>query len=562
MSKENTTATPSGPPRWQLIAWQKQDEQRGRIPLEWQLPRLPGPNVTSYMGIPRDCGILTAKELDITDKYDATALAEAIREKRLQCVDVTRAFCKRAAIAQQLTKCLTEIFFDDALQRAAQLDEHLASGKPPLGPLHGIPISLKDTFNVRGYDSTIGLADLAFKPAKENAILVECLLNAGAVLYCKTNVPQTMMALDSHNNLFGRTINPLNTAVTAGGSSGGEGALIAMRGSILGVGTDVGGSIRIPAMCDGTYGVKPSWERIPYEGQQSGALPGASKIGIPASAGPLAHSMRDIDLFFRAVSAQKPWTLDPDVVPSPWSSLTTSTKRLRIGIVRRDGIIDPHPPILRLLDEVSAKLSTSGIQVVEMDITPLFSQCHSLVNALFGVEGGNAMSDLLAAAAEPLSPWISTRFKRGKPVDLPKLQQLHGQRESVRKQFLQVWRDAHGEIDAFICPVAPHPVPPIDRYNGVSYTSSIVLLDYPAGTIPVRTFTQEDMRGEMPDTPPLGSWDKANRELWTDFDRSVYVGTPLCVQVVAPKLEEERLVRAMSAIDGAIKAQDRVSARL
>lgn len=408
---------------------------------------------------------------------------------------------------------MTEIFFDDALRRAAELDDHLAAGKPPLGPLHGVPVSLKDTFRVRGYDATIGLASLAFKPAEENSVLVDCLVNAGAVLYCKTNVPQTLMALDSHNNVFGRTINPLNTAVTAGGSSGGEGALLAMRGSVLGVGTDVGGSIRIPAMCDGTYGVKPSWERIPYAGQEGGALPGASKIGIPASAGPLAHSMRDIELFFSAVSKQKPWTLDPDVVPSPWSSLQPASKALRIGIVRRDGVIDPHPPILRILDEVSTKLSKAGIEVVEMDITPLFSQCQSLVNAMFNVEGGNAMSDILEAADEPLSPWISTRFKRRNPVDLPKLQQLHGRREQLRKEFLKIWRDAHGKIDAFICPVAPHPVPPIDRYNGASYTSSIVLLDYPAGTIPIRPFTKEDMQGEMPSTKPIGSWDKANREL-------------------------------------------------
>lgn len=408
---------------------------------------------------------------------------------------------------------MTEIFFDDALKRAAELDDRLASGKPPLGPLHGVPVSLKDTFKVRGYDATIGLASLAFKPAQENSVLVDCLLNAGAVLYCKTNVPQTLMALDSHNNVFGRTINPLNTAVTAGGSSGGEGAVVAMRGSVLGVGTDVGGSIRIPAMCDGTYGVKPSWERIPYAGQEGAALPGASKIGIPASAGPLTHSMRDIDLFFRAISDQKPWTLDPDVVPSPWSSTQLSQKKLRIGIVRRDGVIDPHPPILRLLDEVSTKLTQAGIDVVDMDITRLFSQCQSLVNALFNVEGGNAMADTLEAASEPLSPWISTRFKRRKPVDLPKLQQLHGRREALRKEFLSIWKDAQGEIDAFICPVAPHPVPPIDRYNGASYTSSIVLLDYPAGTIPIRMFGEADMKGEMPDTKPIGSWDKANREL-------------------------------------------------
>lgn len=323
------------------------------------------------------------------------------------------------------------------------------------------------------------------------------------------------MALDSHNNVFGRTINPSNTAVTPGGSSGGEGALLGMRGSILGVGTDVGGSIRIPAMCNGTFGIKPSWERIPYAGQEGGMLPGTTKVGIPASAGPLAHSVRDMELFFRAVSEQRPWTQDPDVVPTPWSSLTSlggAGRKLRIGIVRRDGVIEPHPPIAKALDEVKSKLQAHGVETVEMDITPLFKQCQSLANAMFGVEGGNNMFDLLETADEPLSPWLATRLKRKAPMDLLKVRDLHGKREALRKEFLAIWKDAHGAIDAFICPVAPHPVPLVDRYNGVSYTSSFVLLDYPAGTVPVRNFTQEDMQGEM-NEKVLGNWDKVNREM-------------------------------------------------
>ncbi|EDU43702.1 acetamidase [Pyrenophora tritici-repentis] len=557
MSKEDQS-----PAKWQDVSQRKKDEQYGRIPADWRLKTLPGPHVKSYMDIPRNCGLLSKEELDITEKYDAVALAQAIKDKQVKCVDVTRAFCKRAAIAHQLTNCLTEIFFDDALKRAQELDHHLASGNPPLGFLHGVPISLKDTFKVRGYDASIGLAALCFKPAQENSTLVECLLRAGAVLYCKTNIPQTLMALDSHNNIFGRTINPLNTAVTAGGSSGGEGALVAMRGSILGVGTDVGGSIRIPAMCDGTFGVKPSWDRIPYAGQEGGALPGASKIGIPASAGPLAHSMRDIELFFSAISAQQPWTTDADVAPLPWTPSSSLPKKLRIGIVRRDGVIDPHPPIARLLDEVKSNLQNSGVQVVEADITSLFSQCQSLANALFGVEGGNAMLDLLESFNEPLSPWLATRLKRKKHMDLKQVQQLHGKRDALRKQFLKIWKDEHGDMDAFVCPVAPHPVPPIDRYNGVSYTSSFVLLDYPAGVVPVRIFEEKDMQGEMEGGKPLGSWDKANRELWTGFDRSVYLGTPLCVQVVAPRLQEEKLVQAMAAIDDAVRGKRTTTAKL
>ncbi len=378
-------------------------------------------------------------------------------------------------------------------------------------------MSLKDGFKVKGYDASLGIAALAFNPAKENSVLVDCLLDAGAVLYCKTNVPQTLMALDSHNNVFGRTLNPLNTAVTAGGSSGGEGALLAMRGSILGVGTDVGGSIRIPAMCDGIYGFKPSWERIPYSGQQSTGLPGGGKIGLPSSAGPMAHSMRDIEFFFDVMAKQKPWERDADVAPMPWTSIgqsSSTTGALRIGIVRRDGLTDPLPPITRILDEVKAKLQTANIEVVEMDISALFSQCQALANAFFSSGGSNYIFDLLESAEEPLSPWLSGRSKRRNPIDLVKLQELHGQREALRKQFLGIWNsEQYGKIDAFVCPVAPHPVPPIDKWNAVSYTSSMVLLDYPAATLPVRKFTSEDMQGEVPSSEPLGVWDKLNREL-------------------------------------------------
>ncbi|KAF2276825.1 amidase signature enzyme [Westerdykella ornata] len=467
--------------------------------------------------------------------------------------------------------------FDDALARAAELDAHIDAGNPPLGPLHGVPVSLKDTFKVKGYDASIGIAALAFKPAQENSVLVECLLKAGAVLYCKTQVPQTLMALDSHNNVFGRCINPFNSLATAGGSSGGEGALLALRGSILGVGTDVGGSIRIPAMCNGTYGIKPSWQRMPFAGQETGAPPAMAKLGIPASAGPLAHSVRDLQLFLEAVAGQEPWRWDPDVVPSPWSSLSSfydasgkrGRRRLRIGVVRRDGVTEPHPPILRLLDEVSSKLRDAGMHVVDMDITPLFSQCQSLANALFGIDGGNHMFDLLEATGEPLSPWLATRLRRKPVVPLEKVREMQARREELQRRFLGIWKTATAtgeeeQIDALVCPVAPHAVPPVDRWNAVGYTSSFVLLDYPAGVVPVRRFEKGDMVGEMSGKEEgKGSWNRANRALWTDFDRSVYIGTPLCVQVVVPKLEERKLVEAMSAIDEAIKGEGKgVAARL
>lgn len=396
------------------------------------------------------------------------------------------------------------------------------------------------------------------------------------------------MALDSHNNVFGRTLNPLNTFVTAGGSSGGEGALVGIRGSILGIGTDVGGSIRIPAMCQGLYGFKPSWQRVPYTGQEGGQKPAAARLALPASAGPIATSLRDCELLLKAIASAEPWTVDPDVVFGPWEAQGELPSRRRgsgkkpvIGIVRTDGLIEPLPPVQRVLDDVVAALRARGVEVVEMDIRPLFSKCQSLANALFGVEGGNNMFDLLEKTGEPLSPWLSTRLKRKKPMTLDQAREQHAKRTELETKFLEIWKGQDGkEIDAFVCPVAPHPVPPIDRWNGVSYTSSFVLLDYPAAvsvtstaphrtdferlrgrnstnstfqTLPVRSVKPDDLNGELPTSEPLSSWDRVNRELWTKVDRSVYLNTPLCVQVIAPKMQERRLYQAMEVIDQALK---------
>jgi Asp-tRNA(Asn)/Glu-tRNA(Gln) amidotransferase A subunit family amidase len=186
----------------------------------------------------------------------------------LKSIDVVTAFCKRAAIAQQCVNCLTETMFPSALARARECDAHFARTGTTLGPLHGLPISLKDSFNVRGVQSTIGYtAFIAHPPAATNGVLVDMLLEAGAVLYVKTNLPQTMMTADSHNNVFGRTLNPWNLSWTAGGSTGGEGALVAMRGSVLGVATDIAGSNRIPAFCCGISSFKPSSGRVPFIGE-------------------------------------------------------------------------------------------------------------------------------------------------------------------------------------------------------------------------------------------------------------------------------------------------------
>lgn len=188
--------------------------------------------------IPTTCGLLTELEIDITENYSAANLAQAIATKHLTAAEVTRSFAKRAIIAHQLTCCLTQWFMEDALQRAKELDEFLEKHGKPIGPLHGVPISVKEHIPVAGtYSSQGSLASTVLN--EEDSHMVKILRDAGAVFYCKTNQPQAIMHLESTSH-YGRTLNPFNLNLSAGGSTGGEAALLAMKGSIIGVGTDIG----------------------------------------------------------------------------------------------------------------------------------------------------------------------------------------------------------------------------------------------------------------------------------------------------------------------------------
>jgi len=562
---------------WQSIASRKQAERESQIPSEWHLKTLPSNQ--NVLSIPRESDILSPSELSITETKDATALLSALHSRRLTSTEVVTAFCKRAAIAQQLTNCLTEILFTEAISRAHELDAYVSKTGKPKGPLHGLPISVKDSFKIRGQDASVGIAALCFKPSETNSTLVDILLDAGAVIVAKTNVPQTMMALDSHNNVFGRTLNPANRLLTAGGSSGGEGALVAMRGSILGIGTDVGGSVRIPAMCNGLVGVKPSHGRLSYAGLEGGSKEGSDAIAIRASAGPITWSVRDSELIFKVVSEMRAWEKDPEVLPQSWEAqlrLETAmhgmsgARPLRIGVVRTDGVTRPLPPISKFMDEVASTLRKAqprdgvpAIEIVDMNITTLLKQCQTLVNKAFSIDGANNWFDLLEATGEPLSPWMASRLTRRPQYSLDRVKEVHGKRNAMQTEFLKIWNEAGGHwtssagsgdatLDAIICPVAPHPVPEIDRWNTASYTSAWVLLDYPAATLPVRSVQIADLEGEI-SGEALSSWDKANMKLWNEVDRKVYLDSSLCIQVVTQKLQERKLMEVMQVLEDVLQ---------
>ena len=164
--------------------------------------------------------------------------------------------------------------------------------------LHGLPVSIKECFSIEGQDTTIGCGKRCGKPAAADAVIATVLRRQGAVVYARTNVPQTMLSYECSNPVYGQTLNPYDPARGPGGSSGGEGALIGSHGSLLGIGSDIGGSCRIPAAFSGCCGFKPTAGRL----SSMGAVPGTpGQEAIKSTAGPMAREVDGLVLLLRAL---------------------------------------------------------------------------------------------------------------------------------------------------------------------------------------------------------------------------------------------------------------------
>lgn len=260
---------------------------------------------------------------------------------------------------------MTEILFDAALKRADELDMYIQKHKKPIGPLHGVVMTLKDQFNVKGYDTTLGYVGRTFQQASETAALVTILEEQGAIIIAKTNLPQSIMWCETENPLWGLTVNPMNPSLTPGGSTGGESALLAQHGALLGWGTDIGGSIRIPSHMLGLYGLKPSSGRLPYDGVPVST---EGQEHVHSVVGPLGRSLSSIHLVTKTIIDAEPWQTDPRTHPLPWREdiyQSVQSRPLVVGLLRDDGVVKVHPPIARVLEQLAKKLSAAGHEVID-----------------------------------------------------------------------------------------------------------------------------------------------------------------------------------------------------
>ena len=340
-------------------------------------------------------------------------------------------------------------------------------------------LSSQDSFNIQGVHSTIGyVLFVDDAPAEANSTLVELLVRAGAVPFVKTNLPQTMMTADADNNVFGRTLNPNKLTLTAGGSTGGEGALVKMRGSVLGVATDVAGSNRIPPLCNGVMSFKPTEARVPFGGKTP---PG--RLGSPGSIvptiGPLGHSVRDLELFFRTVMDSDPWQLDEGVVAVPWRRVSSPDGPLKFGFLTEDAKRPLHPTVRRAMLSAKAVLEKAGHYLVSLDgKVPSIWDAAVLSQKFFLLDPQKTPVKHINASGEPWVPSIKTfSFPElaGWQPSLDELWDMNVERKRYLKAFHDVFVD--NKLDAILMPGYQATAVPHDTYGVAIYTVLLNLLD-------------------------------------------------------------------------------------
>ncbi|KAL8962306.1 MAG: hypothetical protein Q9193_001273 [Seirophora villosa] len=580
------------PASWQAAARSKRLDIHSRIPKEWLLSDFDLEKAKRQRNLTDTFidSFLDDDEKNIVGQ-DSVSLTEKIKYREYSAVAVTQAFCKTAAIAQQINNCLHEIMFDFAMQTATELDQHLAESGTVKGPLHGLPVSLKDQFHVKGYDTTmgyvgwIGTYEGSKDPLKVHQIesqIVKELLSLGAVLFCKTSLPQTLLIGETINNIIGTTLNPVNQLLSCGGSSGGEAALQALRGSSIGFGTDIGqspvqyiraleyyqltlakgGSVRIPAGFCGMYSIKPTHDRLSYR-DVANTNPGQDTYA--SSVGVMGTTVDAIRLVLTSMLSTSPWLRDPNVVKMPWDSKieTLTLARadakgfakdapLKIGVYWTDGVVTPHPPVKRGLCIVHDMLKVLKHKVVNWD-PPSQATAKRVHVAFLKADGAHDVHKQLDLSGEPLIPPLRGSFQLRDPISLLDYQDLTLQGKAYNEAYYDYWNstsDDDGQlVDAVVMPVAPHAAVIPGKFYHTAYTESINLMDYSAAVIPV---TRADKSIDVFDHAyqPLNEVDRKN---WEAYDPDTYDGAPVGLQIVARKWEEEKVWAIAKILDTALK---------
>ncbi|XP_076871340.1 fatty-acid amide hydrolase 1 isoform X2 [Brachyhypopomus gauderio] len=440
-------------------------------------------------------------------------LTRQIQAGTLLPAAVLHAYIEKALEVNQKLNCGTDVLIE-SLEQLADIETH----KNQNCLLYGVPVSLKENIGYKGHDSSCGVLCKLDDPALMDSVVVTVLKRQGAIPFIKTNVPQGLLNYECSNPIYGMTVNPHNLQKTSGGSSGGEGALIGGGGSILGLGTDIAGSIRIPASFCGICGFKPTFNRISLRGISSCAKGIKSVV---SSIGPMARDVESLALCMRALLSADMFSLDPTVPPLPFNQqVYDSSERLRIGYYDNDGYLQPTPSMSRALQETKNLLEQAGHTLVPFQLPRLFMAIHEYAIKGILADGGTTIlsylkggpvdpclrpqtvsyslprfvKKILSIVLRPIYPRVASALNAICGLDsVADIWEQHKDIEDYISEVAAEWRRL--ELDVLLCPMLG---PAYNFYycgkltNALSYTGVFNVLNFPAGVVPVTTVTAED----------------------------------------------------------------------
>ncbi|KAF1556735.1 Fatty-acid amide hydrolase 1, partial [Eudyptes schlegeli] len=499
-------------------------------------------------------------------------LTGRLQEGSLSPKTVLYTYVEKALEVTQQTNCLRH-FIPECEEQLQEIQRQREKGL-----LYGIPVSIKDHIGHKGHLSTCGLVQCLGALVQEDSVLVKVLKRQGAIPFAMTNVPQSLFNYDCSNPIFGQTLNPFNHQKSPGGSSGGEGALIAGGGSILGIGSDIGGSIRLPSSFCGLCGLKPTAERLSVWNTHLLNVDVCSRpTPVPCTLGPMARDVDSLALCMKALLCQDMFQLDPTVPPIPFNEeVYSSSAPLRVGYYDTDGYFPLPPCMRRVVWETKGALQAAGHQLVPFSPPRIHYVMTELFLKTFFADGGRAWLDvftgdivdpslksqvnsckipglgkkLLALILKPLQFLLLLKLKNVATIStcrsVKEMWNHHHQIEAYRTEFIARWRELR--LDVVLCPVLGPAFTmgyPGKLLTAISSTMLYNVLNFPAGVVPVSMVTEADeeelkLYQGWCDDP----WDRTLKQAVAGA-----VGLPVAVQCVALPWQEELCLRLMKEVE-------------
>ena len=390
--------------------------------------------------------------MDDLTYFSLVTIADAIRAGEVSSSEVLEAHLARIDEVNGDLNAVVQLCAERAREEAAAADAAIARGDE-LGPLHGVPITLKDSHDTAGVISTGGtLGRKDFVPEADSTVTAR-LRGAGAILMGKTNTPELTLSGETDNLVYGQTRNPFDLTRTPGGSSGGAGAIICAGGSPLDMGSDTGGSIRLPSHFSGIAGIKPTAGRVPRTGH---IVPwGMGALDAWTTIGPMARYVEDLVLALPIISG--PDGVDPAIFPVPLGDpADVDISGLRIAYYSD---VDGYQ---RASDDTQATLSAAVtalaelVQSVEQDEPPPISKYVDLWARVGGGDGRAWVDRMLEKwGTTEISPFIEKGFARTEPTTTAEYTEALEAQDQFRSEMLRWVQD----YDAVVAPVASQPAP-------------------------------------------------------------------------------------------------------